>query len=73
MEFSRSLFVRCAMLVQPRHVMDLIYLRTEKKNSLSEAGLQSRQKGPAVWAFALANAYVTSHAFELVNALFGVS
>lgn len=47
--FCRSIFVHCAVPVQTRHVVDLIYLDTER-NSLREAGLQSRQKGPA-WAF----------------------
>lgn len=30
MEFSRSVFVHGAGLLQPRHVADLIYLDTEK-------------------------------------------
>lgn len=30
MEYSRSVSVNCAVLVQPCHVVDLIYLRTEK-------------------------------------------
>lgn len=49
MELSRSIFVHCAVLFWS-HVtfVDLIYLGTEKKNSLSDAGLQSRQRGPAV-------------------------
>lgn len=58
MEFSRSIFVHCAVLVRPRHVVALIYLGN-RGNSLSEAGLQSRQKGPAVWAFAILNADIT--------------
>lgn len=59
MEFSRSIFVHCAVLSRPRHVVDLIYLGTEKKTALSEAGLQSRQIGPALWALAIVNADIT--------------
>lgn len=29
MEFSRSIFVHCAVLVRPRHVVDLMNLGTE--------------------------------------------
>ena len=58
MGFSRSIFVHCAVLVQPFSCCgsDLFGYR---ENSLSEAGLQSRQKGPTLWAFATVNADIT--------------
>lgn len=70
MEFSRSIFVHCAVLVQPRHVKDLIYLGTEETAGVRQdcsPGRMAQLCGLLHWRMQ------TSHAFELVNALFGVS
>lgn len=70
MEFSRSIFVHCAVLVQPCHVVDQIYLGAEETACVR----QDCSPGRAAQLGGLSRRGVrTSHALKLVNALFGVS
>lgn len=70
MEVPRSIFVNYAVLVQPCHNVDLIYLGTEETACVRQdcsPGRKAQLCGLLHWCMQ------TSHALKLVNALFGVS
>lgn len=69
MEISRSIFVHWAVLAQPQGVADLIYLGAEETVYMRQDCSPGRR--PICAGFALAIEW--SHAFKLINALFGVS
>lgn len=58
MEFSRSIFVHRAVLVRPRHVVDLMYLGTEGTAGVRQDCSPGR-KAQLSGLFVLLNAHIT--------------
>lgn len=58
MEFSRSIFEHCAVLVQPCDAVDLICLGTEETAWMRQ-DCSPGKNGSSVWAFELVNADIT--------------